>query len=68
MAKIKWTFQALEDIGSIANYIARDSFRYANIFVINVFEAVERLEIFPKSGRIVPEINRKEIREINLGN
>ena len=33
-----------------------------------VFEVIERLESFPESGRIVPELNRKKIREIILGN
>ncbi len=38
------------------------------MFTIKVFEAVDRVELFPESGRIVPELKRKEIREIILGN
>ena len=68
MAKIKWTPQALEDIETIANFIARDSTYYADIFTVNIFETVERLELFPESGRTVPELNLKEIREVILGN
>ena len=68
MAKIKWTPQALNDIEAIAKFISRDSDYYARIFAVEVFEIVERLELFPKSGRIVPEINRKEIKEIIFGN
>jgi len=68
MAKIKWTLQALEDIEAIANFIARDSIYYAGLFTIKVFEVVEQLELFPESGRIVPELNLKEIRELILGN
>jgi len=68
MAKIKWTPQALEDIEAIANFIARDSTHYAGMFTVKVFDVVERLELFPESGRIVPELNRKEIREVILGN
>lgn len=67
MAKIKWTPQALDDVAAIANFIARDSVYYAGIFTVKTFEAVERLELFTESGRIVPELNRKEIREIILG-
>ena len=37
------------------------------MFVDNVFEAVKRLEIFPRSGRIVPEIGQEDIREILFG-
>lgn len=68
MAKIKWTPQALEDIETIANFIARDSTYYAGIFTEKIFEAVEHLELFPESGQTVPELNRKEIREVILGN
>lgn len=32
-----------------------------------MFETVDRLENFPRSGRIVPEINQDKIREIILG-
>ena len=32
-----------------------------------MFETVERLESFPRSGRIVPGINQNNIREIILG-
>ena len=32
-----------------------------------MFEAVKRLEIFPRSGRIVPEIGQEDIREILFG-
>ncbi|HEC98486.1 MAG TPA: type II toxin-antitoxin system RelE/ParE family toxin [Nitrospirae bacterium] len=68
MAQIKWTPQSLDDIEAIANFIARDSSYYARMFTIKVFEAVDRLELFSESGRIVPELNRKEIREVFFGN
>jgi len=55
MAKIKWTPQALNDVEAIANFISRDSDHYAKMFTAEVFEIVERLELFPESGRIVPE-------------
>lgn len=35
---------------------------------IKVFDAVRRLESFPESGRIVPEIKQQNILEIILGN
>lgn len=68
MAQIKWTLQSLDDIEAIANFIARDSIYYAQMFTTKVFEAVDRLELFSESGRIVPELNRKEIREVIFGN
>ena len=68
MAEIRWTLQALDDVEAIANYIARDSTHYAQMFVVKTFEAVWQIEKSPESGRIVPEINQKNIREILLGN
>ncbi|MEW6097481.1 MAG: type II toxin-antitoxin system RelE/ParE family toxin [bacterium] len=68
MAKIKWTPQSLNDVDAIASFIARDSNYYAHMFIAEVFETVEQLNLFPKSGRIVPELNRREIRELILGN
>lgn len=68
MAIIKWTPQALNDVEAIANFISRDSDYYARMFTVEVFEIVERLELFPKSGRMFPELNRKEIKEIIFGN
>ncbi len=67
MVKIKWTPQSLDDIESIANFIARDSNYYAQMFVTKIFDTTNYLELFPESGQIVSELNRKEIREVALG-
>jgi toxin ParE1/3/4 len=68
MVEIRWTPQAVDDLESIADFIAKDSPYYARLFVINVLGAVERLPKFPQSGRIVPELRNPAIREIILGN
>jgi addiction module RelE/StbE family toxin len=68
MAEIRWTDQSLIDIENIAEFISKDSERYASIQVERFFEETEILKTFPQSGRIVPEINNKHIREIILGN
>lgn len=68
MAQIRWTPGAAEDLDTIATYSASDSPHYATLFAINILEAVDRLERFPESGRIVPERGDPEIRELLLGN
>ena len=68
MARLRWTPQALEDIEAICAYIERDSNYYARIFASQIIEKASTLESFPKVGRIVPEINREDIREIVHGN
>jgi addiction module RelE/StbE family toxin len=67
MARINWTSQALTDLEAIGDFIARDAPNFAQVMVDRIFESVERLEAFPRSGRIVPEINQENIREIILG-
>ena len=68
MAEVRWTTQAADDLELIAEFIAHDSPQYASLFVVDVLTAVERLERFPESGRIVPEKNDPKVREIILGN
>lgn len=58
-----WSPEALEDAGSIAAYIARDSVFYAAAVVEKMLVAASGLNQFPQSGRIVPELNQPDIRE-----
>ena len=64
MTQIIWSPQAFRDIESIRAYIAEDSPRVAELVVGRIIKAVERLTIFPESGRKVPERNDPEIREV----
>ena len=68
MAEIRWTPQAADDLETIADFIAVDSPHYARLFVSKVINAVDRLELFPERGRIVPETDNPSIREVLLGN
>ncbi|HLD69660.1 MAG TPA: type II toxin-antitoxin system RelE/ParE family toxin [Candidatus Omnitrophota bacterium] len=67
MGKIIWAPSALKDIESIAGYIERDSIDQAALFVTRIIEMTDRLEKFPKSGRVIPEINNERCREIIYG-
>ncbi len=64
MVNVKWTKNALEELDNIANYISRDSPKYANILVKQIFEMISHLQQFPKLGRKVPEYNNPNLREI----
>jgi toxin ParE1/3/4 len=48
MVEVKWTSQAIHDIDSISEYIARDSEHYAKIQARRFFDAVHILEKQPK--------------------
>jgi plasmid stabilization system protein ParE len=66
--KIIWSPLAIDRVAEIAEYIAQDSPNSAQKWVESIFQVAERLENFPKSGRIVPEIMQDDFREIIHGN
>ena len=68
MARIRWTLQAIEDIEIICSYIARDSDHFARVFAQNIFRKSNQIKAYPQSGRIAPEMQQEEIREIFHGN
>jgi plasmid stabilization system protein ParE len=68
MAEVRWTPQAVDNLESIADFIAKDSSHYARLFIMDILVSVDRLYHFPKSGRVVPELKNPAIREIILGN
>lgn len=57
MVDLRWTPQASADLDSIVEFISKDSPQYARLFVIDIFQTVERIAEFQKSGRVVPEVN-----------
>ncbi|HXV68156.1 MAG TPA: type II toxin-antitoxin system RelE/ParE family toxin [Nitrospira sp.] len=68
MTPVKWTRQAAEDVEAIKAYVARDSERYASLLAERLVAAVGRLELFPQSGRVVPEVGDESLREVLYGN
>ena len=64
MAEVIWTEPALQELDAIAEYIALDNPAAASDFVKDVFGKTERLENFPKSGRIPPELPDSVYREV----
>jgi toxin ParE1/3/4 len=64
MASVTWMDTALDDVEDIRHGIAQDSPRAAADFVKSVFAASDSLELFPRSGRKVPEFDRDDLREL----
>src|SRR6266480_3655722 len=62
--KVIWMPQTLEDLESIEEYISRDSSYYASSFIEKLISSGESLNEFFNRGRIVPERNIENIREI----
>jgi len=67
VVQIIWTDPALSDLKEIADYIALDNFGAARRLGQQVFSSVERLELFPESGRVPPEMEHSQYREIIVG-
>ena len=66
--KVVWSPLAVDRVSEIAEYIALNNPIAAENWIDSVFDSVKRLEKFPNSGRIIPEIQLKEFRELILGN
>jgi toxin ParE1/3/4 len=62
--KIVWTEPAVEDLRELHSYIARDSAVYASEFVGRIISAAEKVLRHPTVGRIVPEKNDENVREL----
>jgi len=67
VTRVIWTREAVEDVEAIKAYVARDSVRYASLLVERIVAAVGRLESFPESGRVVPEVGDESLREVIHG-
>ena len=67
MTELIWSPQALADVEEIRAYIALDSRSYADLTAQRIMAAVDRLKAFPDSGRMVPERQSPEVREVIAG-
>ncbi|MEM5509138.1 type II toxin-antitoxin system RelE/ParE family toxin [Pseudoalteromonas sp. AS71] len=64
MAEIIWTNPALDDLNDIAEYIALSNLQSAKKLVSKIFEKVERLELFPESGKKPIELSNLNYLEL----
>ncbi|PIY34698.1 MAG: type II toxin-antitoxin system RelE/ParE family toxin [Bacteroidetes bacterium CG_4_10_14_3_um_filter_42_6] len=67
MVRVNWTFQAKDDLKSIAEYISRDSKRYAKLQVLRIRNKTSLLKSQTHLSKIVSEIDRENIRELIEG-
>ena len=62
--KVVWSDLALARAEEMYDYIATDSHPAAKRWLEGLLASVERLELFPGSGRRVPELRRTDLREV----
>lgn len=65
--QVVWTDPALERVAEVAVYIAQDDPDAADRWSVELFDTVERLADFPESGRMVPELGARGVRELIFG-
>jgi addiction module RelE/StbE family toxin len=68
MVRLNWTHQAVNDLKDIADYVSKDSRRYANLLIRRIQDKVRLLKTQPDSGRMVDEFERPDIKELLEGN
>jgi len=61
--RLIWSVAAADDLHSIAEYIARDSPRYAEAVADKILALTRSLPRHPRLGRVVPEFGREDVRE-----
>ena len=62
--KVLWTENAIQDLLGIKAFIAQDSIDRAEEWLIELYTAGEGLSKFSSRGRIVPEFNQENLREL----
>ena len=62
--KLVWTNEALNRLTEIDDYISYDSIARARKFINNIIKSTTSIPQYPQKGRIVPEFNISELREI----
>jgi addiction module RelE/StbE family toxin len=62
--KVVWTDTAKRNLRTIHDYIAQNSPAYAKRMVDRLTSRSKQIAAFPLSGRVVPEFEAKQIREV----
>ena len=65
--KLRWTLVARDDLKRIQRYVARDKREAAKRWVQRLRRRARDAARTPGSGRVVPEFNDSDIREVIVG-
>ena len=65
--RVGWTETAWRDLEHIGEHIAEDSPGYAAAFMRRVRDRARSLEELAERGRVVPELDQPEVRELIVG-
>lgn len=62
--RIVWSRTAHQDLRSLIKYISKDSPARAEQFGYKIVSNIELLQHHPHLGRVVPELNQTNLREV----
>jgi len=62
--KVVWTKQGYSTLDEAVDYVAQDSLTAAQQLLESVFDSAESLSLFGERGRIVPELQQPNVREL----
>ncbi len=65
--KLRWMPQALRDLHAIRTYISRDNPVAARRWINKLQARAETASTLPLAGRVVPEVERVDVREVFVG-
>ncbi len=65
--EVEWSPLSIQRVLELADYIALDKPDIASQSACNIFDSTEKLKEHPKLGRVVPEINDNDFRELIEG-
>ena len=68
MAAIIWSNKSIDDLVELEAFAEKISTDYAPYLISKILEAEKQLARFPRSGRVVPELNLPTIRELLVNN
>jgi len=64
---VEWTDNALDQLWAIHEYLSQGSPEYARRVVDRLTRRTQQIRNFPLSGRVVPEYDAPQIREVIEG-
>jgi plasmid stabilization system protein ParE len=62
--KVAWSYVSLGNLIETNKYIASENPEAARKVINDIFKAGNKIKAFPEKGRIVPELRRKNVREV----
>lgn len=62
--RVIWSYVAVGNLIENSRYIAKENPDTARSVISDIYEAGNRIKVFPDKGRIVPEIGKSNVKEI----